>query len=64
MNSSFLLFFPFAFMTTVFVPKEAMTGWLAMVATYNPVTYLLEALRSLVSVGWEPDALMPGDSCA
>ena len=27
-NSSFLLFFPFAFMTTVFVPKEAMTGWL------------------------------------
>ena len=63
-NSSFLLFFPFAFMTTVFVPKEAMTGWLAMVATYNPVTYLLEALRSLVSVGWEPDALMPGAWCA
>ena len=59
-NSSFLLFFPFAFMTTVFVPKEAMTGWLAMVATYNPVTYLLEALRSLVSVGWEPDALARG----
>ena len=62
-NSSFLLFFPFAFMTTVFVPKEAMTGWLAMVATYNPVTYLLEALRSLVSVGWEPDALMRGLVC-
>ena len=62
-NSSFLLFFPFAFMTTVFVPKEAMTGWLATVATYNPVTYLLEALRSLVSVGWEPDALMRGLVC-
>ena len=62
-NSSFLLFFPFAFMTTVFVPKEAMTGWLATVATYNPVTYLLEALRSLVSVGWEPDALARGLVC-
>ena len=62
-NSSFLLFFPFAFMTTVFVPKEAMTGWLSTVATYNPVTYLLEALRSLVSVGWEPDALMRGLVC-
>ena len=59
-NSSFLLFFPFAFMTTVFVPKEAMTGWLATVATYNPVTYLLEALRSLITVGWEPDALARG----
>ena len=62
-NSSFLLFFPFAFMTTVFVPKEAMTGWLSTVATYNPVTYLLEALRSLVSVGWEPDALARGLVC-
>lgn len=62
-NSSFLLFFPFAFMTTVFVPKEAMTGWLSTVATYNPVTYLLEALRSLVSVGWEPDAILRGLVC-
>ena len=32
-NSSFLLFFPFVFLTTVFVPKEAMTGWLSTVAT-------------------------------
>ncbi len=62
-NSSFLLFFPFAFMTTVFVPKEAMTGWLSTVATYNPVTYLLEALRSLISVGWEPEVLARGLVC-
>lgn len=52
-NSSFLLFFPFAFMTTAFVPQEAMTGWLGTVATYNPVTYLLAALRSLIQVGWQ-----------
>ncbi len=51
-NSSFLLFFPFAFLTTSLVPQEAMTGWLGEVATYNPVTYLLDGLRSLF-VGWQ-----------
>lgn len=59
-NSSFILFFPFAFLTTSFLPKEALTGWLATVATYNPVTYLLEALRSLITVGWEGDVLLKG----
>ena len=51
-NSSFLLFFPFAFLTTAYLPKEALTGWLATVSTYNPVTYLLAGLRSLTSDGW------------
>lgn len=59
-NISFLLFFPFLFMTTLFVPKEAMTGWFGTVADYNPVTYLLAALRSLVSEGWEPLTLLKG----
>lgn len=59
-NTSFLLFFPFAFLTTAFLPKEAMTGWLSAVATYNPVTYLLDALRSLLMVGWDPEALLKG----
>jgi len=51
-NSSFLLFFPFAFLTTSFLPQEALTGWLANVATYNPVTYILDGLRSITSNGW------------
>ena len=59
-NTSFLLFFPFAFLTTAFLPKDAMTGWLSAVATYNPVTYLLDALRSLLMVGWDPEALLKG----
>ena len=59
-NSSFILFFPFAFLTTSFLPKEALTGWLATVATYNPVTYVLEGLRSLITVGWDWDALAAG----
>ena len=59
-NASFILFFPFAFLTTTFLPKEALTGWLATVATYNPVTYVLEGLRSLITVGWDASALLQG----
>lgn len=51
-NSSFLLFFPFAFLTTSFLPMEALSGWMATVAKYNPVTYLLAGLRVLITEGW------------
>lgn len=59
-NASFLLFFPFAFMTTAFVPQDAMTGWLGTIATYNPVTYLLGALRTLILVGWDWNEIAKG----
>jgi ABC-2 type transport system permease protein len=52
-QSSFLLFFPFLFLTTSYVPRQALSGWLDRVASFNPVTYLLEGLRSLVMLGWE-----------
>jgi ABC-2 type transport system permease protein len=51
-QSTFLLFFPFLFLTTSYVPKEQLSGWLKTVATWNPVTYLLEGLRSLATKGW------------
>ena len=59
-NSSFIIFFPFAFLTTTFLPREALTSWMAAIARYNPVTYLLEALRSLITEGWAGDALLRG----
>ncbi len=59
-NSSFLLFFPFAFLTTAFLPQEALTGWLSTLATYNPVTYVLAALRSLLTEGWVVTPLIQG----
>ena len=58
-NSSFVLFFPFAFLTTTFLPQEALTGWLATVADYNPVTYLLAGLRALITEGWVASELLP-----
>ena len=56
-NSSFLLFFPFLFLTTSYVPRSQLSGWLDTVAGLNPVTYLLEGLRSLVMQGWEAESL-------
>ena len=57
-NSAFLIFFPFAFLTPSFLPRELMSGWLKTVAAWNPVTYLLEGMRSVLSDGWEFDLLL------
>ena len=52
MMIAFLLFFPFAFLTTAYLPEEAMTGWLATAVKFNPTTYLLGAMRALLQGGW------------
>lgn len=57
-NSAFIITLPFIFLTTAFVPEELLSGWLSEVAKYNPVTYVLEGLRSLITVGWDADALI------
>ncbi|MGI8476294.1 MAG: ABC transporter permease [Thermomicrobiales bacterium] len=59
-GASFLLFFPFAFLTTATLPLEALTGWLKTIARFNPMTYLLAALRSLLYGGWQPRTLLEG----
>ena len=51
--SSFILFFPFAFLTSSTVPLDALTGWLREIARYNPITYVLEGMRSLSGDTWE-----------
>ena len=53
-NSTFLLFFPFLFLTSSYVPRSQLSGWLSTVAGFNPVTYLLGGLRSLVTgTSWQ-----------
>jgi ABC-2 type transport system permease protein len=59
-NASFVVFFPLFFLSDAVVPKQALTGWLSAIATYNPITYLLGALRSLVSSGWRVGSLAEG----
>jgi len=55
--ASFILFFPFAFLTTAYVPKAYLSGWLATAADWNPVTYVLAGLRSLILDGWNGPAI-------
>ena len=52
-NSAFLIFFPFAFLTPSMLPRDLMSGWLKTVSAWNPVTYLLEGMRSVISAGWD-----------
>lgn len=59
-NSGFLIFFPFAFLTTSFLPKENLSSGLATISEWNPVSYVLEGLRSLVMTGWDAGALLSG----
>jgi ABC-2 type transport system permease protein len=56
-QSSFLLFFPFLFLTSSYVPRELLSGWLDTVAGLNPVTYILEGQRSLIFEGWQWDEI-------
>ncbi|HXQ60186.1 MAG TPA: ABC transporter permease [Acidimicrobiales bacterium] len=59
-SASFVIFFPLFFLSDAVVPKQALTGWFSAIATYNPITYLLGALRSLITSGWEVRTLMEG----
>ncbi len=48
-----LLFFPIAFMSTAFVPPALMPGWLQTVNIWNPITFLIEAIRPLMVSGYD-----------
>jgi len=49
-----ILFFPIAFMSTAFVPTTLMPEWLQVVNAWNPISHVIEAMRSLMTVGFEP----------
>jgi ABC-2 type transport system permease protein len=49
-----ILFFPIAFMSTAFVPTTLMPEWLQLVNAWNPISHVIEAMRSLMTVGFEP----------
>jgi ABC-2 type transport system permease protein len=51
-NTSFLLFFPLLFLTPNFVPFDRLTPVMEALARANPVSYVIEGLRSLVIEGW------------
>ena len=56
-STSFLLFFPLLFLTPNFVPFDRLTPVMEALARANPVSYVIDGLRSLVIEGWSWDKL-------
>jgi ABC-2 type transport system permease protein len=55
-----MIFFPLLFLTPNFVPRDMLTRPMEIAATINPVTYVMEAARSLIIDGWDGAALAKG----
>ncbi|MDP1847714.1 MAG: ABC transporter permease [Solirubrobacteraceae bacterium] len=54
----FPLFFVLLFLSSAFFPRDLIEQeWFRTIATYNPVSYMVEGIRSLVIAGWDGQAL-------
>jgi ABC-2 type transport system permease protein len=61
----FPLFFVFIFLSSGSLPRNLLgTGWFHTVADWNPISYLIEAFRSLYIYGWDATALWRGFAVA
>jgi ABC-2 type transport system permease protein len=60
-QSLFPVFFVFLFISSMNIPRNLIDAtWFRDLATVNPVSYLLEAVRSLIILGWDGQALALG----
>jgi len=60
-QSLFPAFFVFLFLSSMNIPRNLISiTWFRDFATANPVSYLLECVRSLIIVGWDGEALALG----
>lgn len=61
----FPVFFVFLFLSSMNMPRNLIQAdWFRWVATVNPVSYLIEAVRSLVIEGWNWEAIGLGFAAA
>ncbi len=61
----FPLFFVFLFISSFNLPRNLIAvTWFRDAATANPVSYLIECVRSLIIIGWDGEALALGFSVA
>jgi ABC-2 type transport system permease protein len=59
-NSASLIFFPLLFLTPNFVPRDLLTKPMEIAASINPVTYVMEAVRSLILDDLDWGTILPG----
>ena len=61
----FPLFFAALFLSSMALPRNLIeSDWFRTVADWNPVSYMLEGIRSLVIEGWNGEALALGFACS
>ena len=61
----FPLFFAALFLSSMALPRNLIENdWFRTIADWNPVSYMLEGIRSLVIEGWNGEALALGFACA
>jgi ABC-2 type transport system permease protein len=61
----FPLFFVLLFLSSMSLPRDLIqTDWFREIATWNPISYLIEAVRSLLITGWDGRALALGFAVA
>ena len=57
----FPLFFVLLFLSSMSLPRPLIEqDWFRFIATYNPVSYLIEGIRSFIITGWDAEALALG----
>lgn len=57
----FPLLFVFLFISSMNTPRDLIgVDWFRWVATANPISYLIECVRSLIITGWDAEALALG----
>ena len=57
----FPLFFVLLFLSSMYLPRPLIEqDWFRTVATYNPVSYLIEGIRSFIVTGWDAKAIALG----
>ena len=60
-QGAFPLMFAVFFLSSMSMPRDLIAvHWFRTVATWNPASYLIEGLRSLVITGWDATALWRG----
>jgi ABC-2 type transport system permease protein len=60
-QAMFPLLFVFLFLSSMNLPRNLIEiDWFRIVATINPVSYLIEGIRSLIVTGWDAQALALG----
>jgi ABC-2 type transport system permease protein len=52
-QASFPVFFISLFASSAFFPRQLMSGWFKAVAGANPLSYMIEAVRSLILFGFD-----------